>query len=102
MLDSLWGQWLTVIYMAVGTMYAVVFLMPKLIAASEALRNHLGRTTWNYLFVFGGVMFAAWTVFVAWMLFEERQQGREILDRLLPLFDQLTPEEPPDPGGQSL
>ena len=101
MLENMWAQWLTVAYMVLGTMAAVVVLLPMVIRVSEALRNHLGHTAWNYLVIFVGVLFMAWTVFAAWMLLEEQRQGQEILDRLLPLFEQLTPEEPTEQADPS-
>ena len=101
MLENMWAQWLTVAYMILGTMAAVVVLLPMVIRVSEALRNHLGHTAWNYLVIFVGVLFMAWTVFAAWMLLEEQRQGQEILDRLLPLFEQLTPEEPTEQADPS-
>ena len=89
MLESAWGQWAQLIYMVTGTMAALVILLPMVIRVSDALKNHLGRTAWNYLVMFVGVIFLAWTGLVAWMMVDERQRQREMDERVLPILEQM-------------
>lgn len=104
MLESAWGQWAQLIYMVTGTMAALVILLPMVIRVSDALKNHLGRTAWNYLVMFVGVIFLAWTGLVAWMMVDERQRQREMDERVLPILEQMeqlmrerSPEQSEDP-----
>ena len=92
---DLFGEFAQLIYFLVATVLAFLMIIPRALATSKAIKKHLGETAWNTLFAVVCLAFLVLSGVSIWYQVQEDRRSQQVMDTLLPLFEQAAPEDPP-------